>query len=114
MDEKKENKVVAMNGEGKVVMVEVADPWHEEPNRLLTLDLNDADDWGDVEVGKNEDGEVFAEVGIDEDSRWAIAAAWECVPPTEELHQGKYPMARKITLAELHDLVMERFDAFSN
>ena len=114
MDEKKEDAVMQLDGESKVVMVEIADPWHEQPNRLLTLDLNDADDWGDVEVGKNEDGEVFAEVGIDEDSRWAIAAAWECVPPTEELHQGKYPMARKITLAELHDLVMERFDAFSN
>ena len=99
---------------GKVVMVEIADPWREEPNRLLTLDLDDSDDWGDVEVGKNEDGEVFAEVGIDEDSRWAIVAAWECVPPTEELHQGKYPMARKITLGELHDLVMDRFEEFSN
>ena len=99
---------------GKVVMVEISDPWHEEPNRLLTLDLDDSDDWGDVEVGKNEDGEVFAEVGMDEDSRWAIVAAWECVPPTEELHQGKYPMARKITLGELHDLVMDRFEEFSN
>lgn len=99
---------------GKVVIVEIADPWHEEQNRLLTLDLDDSDDWGDVEVGKNGDGEVFAEVGIDEDSRWAIVAAWECVPPTEELHQGKYPMARKITLGELHDLVMDRFEEFSN
>ena len=26
MDEKKENEVVAMDGEGKVVMVEIADP----------------------------------------------------------------------------------------
>ena len=103
-----------MNCEGRVVMVEIADPCHEEPNRLLTLDLDNADDWGDVEVGKNEDGEVFAEVGIDEDSRWAIVAAWESVPPTDELHQGKYPMARKITLGELHDLVMDRFEEFSN
>ena len=99
-------------GKALVVTLLISDPWKDECARLVSLNLDDEDDWGDVEVGKHRNGRCWAHVSIDEGHRWRVERAFEEVSLGTEMHQGKYPMAKELTLRELHDRVMERMDRF--
>ena len=95
----------------KVVTLEIEDPDGKERDRLVSLDLDDEDDWGDLETGVDEDGKAWAEVGGEEGYRWPVARAFEVIPLSEK-HEGKFPMAKAITLRELDRLVRERFEKY--
>ena len=41
-----------------VVTQEIEDPNGKERNRLVSLDLDDEDDWGEIETGFDEDDKV--------------------------------------------------------
>ena len=103
-------------GDRTVVMLEVVPKhkWEREKRKLVSLDLDDADDWGDLEVSLPDAKKCWAEVGIDEDSRWRVVRAFKVVSLGEGRFQGKFPMAEAITLRELRDLALARFDEFCN
>ena len=94
-----------------VVTLEIEDPDGKERDRLVSLDLDDEDDWGDLETGVDDDGKAWAEVGGEEGYRWPVARAFEVIPLSEK-HEGKFPMAKAITLRELDKLVRERFEKY--
>ena len=95
----------------KVVTLEIEDPDGKERNRLVSLDLDDEDDWGDLETGFDEDDRVWAMVGSGERCCWNVARAFVVVPLSEK-HYGKFPMARALTLRELRDLALARLEEF--
>ena len=97
----------------KVVTLEIEDPDGKERDRLVSLDLDDEDDWGDLETGVDDDGKAWAEVGGEEGYRWPVARAFEVIPLSEK-HEGKFPMARALTLRELDRLVREKFEKFED
>ena len=94
-----------------VVTLVIEDPDGKERDRLVTLDLDYEDDWGDLETGIDEDGKAWAEVGSGERCCWHVARAFVATPQGEK-HDGKFPMARALTLRELDGLVRERFDKY--
>lgn len=102
------NRKNAKAADHKVVMLEIEDPERKERDRLVSLDLGDADDWGDLETGVDDDGKAWAEVGGEEGRRWPVARAFEVIPLSER-HEGRFPMAKALTLRELDALVKERF-----
>ena len=97
-----------------VVMLEVVPKhkWEKEKRKLVSLDLDDEDDWGDLEVSLPDAKKCWAEVGIDEDSRWRVVRAFKVVSLGDGLFQGKFPMAEAITLRELRDLALARLEEF--
>ena len=113
---KKENgkKVTAKKVDRTVVMLEIVPKrkWEKEKRKIVSLDLDDVDDWGDLEVSLPDAKKCWAEVGIDEDSRWRVVRAFKVVSLGEGRFQGKFPMAEAITLRELRDLALARFDEF--
>ena len=94
-----------------VVTPEIEDPDGKERDRLVSLDLDDEDDWGDLETGVDEDGKAWAMVGSGERCCWRVARAFVVIPLSEK-HDGKFPMARALTLRELDALVRERFEKY--
>ena len=86
--------------------------WEKGKRKLLSLDLDDVDDWGDLEVSLPDAKKCWAEVGIDEDSRWRVVRAFKVVSLGDGLFQGKFPMAEAITLRELRDLALARLEEF--
>ena len=102
-----------VNGEldHMVVTLEIEDPDGKERDRLVSLDLDDEDDWGDLETGVDEDGKAWAMVGSGERCCWRVARAFVVIPLSEK-HDGKFPMARALTLRELDALVRERFEKY--
>ena len=94
-----------------VVTLEIEDPDGKERNRLISLDLDVEDDWGQLETGFDEDDKVWAMVGKGEKCCWRVAAAFMVIPLSEK-HDGKFPMARALTLGELDRLVRERYERF--
>ena len=103
-------------GDRTVVMLEVVPKhkWEKEKRKIVSLDLDDVDDWGDLEVSLPDAKKCWAEVGIDEDSRWRVVRAFKVVSLGEGSFQGKFPMAEVISLGELRDLALARFEKFSN
>ena len=94
-----------------VVTLEIEDPDGKERNRLVSLDLDDEDDWGELETGFDEDDRAWAMVGGGERCCWPVARAFAVIPLSEK-HEGKFPMARALTLRELDALVRERYEKF--
>ena len=94
-----------------VVTLEIEDPDGKERNRLVSLDLDDEDDWGELETGFDEDDRVWAMVGSGERCCWNVARAFVVVPLSEK-HYGKFPMALALTLRELRDLALARLEKF--
>ena len=94
-----------------VVTLEIEDPNGKERNRLVSLDLDDEDDWGEIETGFDEDDKVWAMVGSGERCCWRVTRAFAVIPKNEK-HDGKFPMARALTLRELDRLVRERYEKF--
>ena len=94
-----------------VVTLEIEDPDGKERDRLVSLDLDDEDDWGELETGVDEDGKAWAMVGSGERCCWRVARAFAVIPLSEK-HEGKFPMARGLTLRELDALVRERYEKF--
>ena len=94
-----------------VVTLEIEDPDGKERNRLITLDLDVEDDWSELETGFDEDDKVWAMVGKGERCCWRVTAAFVVIPLNEK-HDGKFPMARALTLRELDRLVRERYEKF--
>ena len=82
-----------------VVTLEIEDPNGKERNRLVSLDLDDEDD------------KVWAMVGSGERCCWRVTRAFAVIPLNEK-HDGKFPMARALTLRELDRLVRERYEKF--
>ena len=116
---KKENRkkgAAKMAGGHAVVMLEVVPKrkWEKEKRKIVSLDLDDVDDWGDLEVSLPDAKRCWAEVGIDEDRRWRVVRAFRIVSLGEGRFQGKFPMAEAITLRELRDLALARFEEFCN
>ena len=86
--------------------------WEKGKREDVALDLDDVDDWGDLEVSLPDAKKCWAEVGIDEDSRWRVVRAFKVVSLGDGLFQGKFPMAEAITLRELRDLALARLEEF--
>ena len=75
--------------------------------RMVAVDLEDEDAWGDVNVfwiGT----EMAWGLGNDVDGYWKIARAFEMVEPHVELHESKFPVAYELTMAELRELMEAR------
>ena len=104
--EKKDRKL-----DHTVVTLEIEDPEGKERNRLVSLDLDVEDDWGELETGFDEDDRAWAMVGSGESCCWRVTAAFVVIPLNEK-HEGKFPMARALTLRELDRLVRERYERF--
>ena len=96
-----------------VVMLEVVPKhkWEKGKRKLVSLDLDDVDDWGELETGFDDDDRVWAMVGSGERCCWNVARAFVVVPLSEK-HYGKFPMARALTLRELRDLALARLEEF--
>ena len=94
-----------------VVTLEIEDPEGKERNRLVSLDLDVEDDWGELETGFDEDDKVWAMVGSGKRCCWHVTRAFVMIPANEK-HDGKFPMARALTLRELDRLVRERYEKF--
>ena len=111
---KKEN--VEMEPDHTVVLLEVVPKhkWEKEKRKLVSVDLDDVDYWGDLEVSLPDEKKCWAEVGINESSRWRVVRAFKIVSEEEGLFQGKFPMAEAISLRELRDLALARLEEFSN
>ena len=97
---------------GKLVL-EIADP-DNDARRVIEIDLDDEDQWADIEVGKNPWDETWAEVGGEEEGRWRVVRAFRRVPAQAGLHADRFEMADEIPMAELYEAVMERFEKFSS
>ena len=95
------------------LMLEIADP-DTDARRIIKVDLDDEDEWGDIEVGKNPWNETWAEVGGEVEGRWRVVRAFRRVPAQAGLHTDRFEMADEISMSELYDAVMARFDKFSN
>ena len=75
--------------------------------RMVTVDLEDEDAWGDINVfwaGT----EMAWGLGNDVDGYWKIERAFEMVEPHVELHESKFPVAYELTIAELQELMEAR------
>ena len=97
---------------GKLVL-EIADP-DNDARRIIEIDLDDEDQWFDIEVGKNPWGNIWAEVGGEEEGRWRVVRAFRRVPAQAGLHADRFEMADEIPMSELHEAVMQRFDDYAN
>ena len=75
--------------------------------RMVTVDLEDEDDWGDVNTFWT-GTEIAWGLGNDVDGYWKIARAFEMVEPHVELHESKFPVAYELTMAELRELMEVR------
>lgn len=75
--------------------------------RMVTVDLEDEDAWGDVNVFWT-GTEMAWGLGNDVDGYWKISRAFEMVEPHVELHESKFPVAYELTMAELRELMEAR------
>ena len=98
-------------GSHTVVMLEVQEPCTSK-RRLVSMDIDDVEDWGDIKMTKNGDGEVSGEVVTYGDDAWEILNAYRVVPLGDGKHNGKFPMAEAIELEELYGMLLERFEEF--
>ena len=85
--------------EGKLVS-------HENARRIVPIALDTEEERGeiqwfyDAETGRNVWG-----LGNEEDGWWKIMECFECMDPTVELHEGKYPVGYYLTDEEFDEIV---------
>lgn len=94
-----------------LVTLELQEPYSQE-RRLISMDIDDEDDWGDIKMTESGDGEASGEVVDETGSGWKILNAYRVVPIDEGKHNGKFPMAVAVTLGELHGMLLERLERF--
>ena len=75
--------------------------------RMVTVDLEDEDAWGDVNVFWT-GTEMALGLGNDVDGYCKIVRAFEMVEPHAELYGSKFPVAYELTMAELRELMEAR------
>ena len=75
--------------------------------RMVSVDLEDEDAWGDVNVFWT-GTEMAWGLGNDVEGYWKIARAFEMVEPLVELHEAKFPVAYELTMVELRELIEAR------
>lgn len=80
---------------------------HLGARRMVTVDLEDEDDWGDVNwfwTGT----EMAWGLGNYVDGYWKIERAFEMVEPRVDLHESKFPVAYELTMDQLRELMEAR------
>ena len=80
---------------------------HSCARRMVTVDLEDEDDWGDVNwfwTGT----EMAWGLGNYVDGYWKIERAFEMMEPSAELHESKFPVAYELTMDQLRELMEAR------
>jgi hypothetical protein len=75
--------------------------------RLVSVDLSIEEERGDIQLFTSEDGKVHWGLGNEETGWWVIKEAYEFFEPTEELHEGKYPVSYRLTEEEFSEIVKE-------
>lgn len=66
------------------------------------------DDIGDVKLCYSpSEGKNFWGLGNEKDGWWRIIDAYECIEPTDELHENKFPVAFHLSEEEFSDIVKE-------
>jgi len=83
---------------------------HLTSRRIVTVDLSDENDWGDV--NSFWDGrDMSLGLGDDEHGYWKIIRAFEIIEPTMDLHEEKFPVSYELSLEKLSELIGERVAA---
>ena len=75
--------------------------------RMVTVDLEDEDDWGDVNAFWT-GTEMALGLGNDVDGYWKIERAFEMMEPHIELHESKFPVAYELTMDQLREVMEAR------
>lgn len=66
------------------------------------------DDIGDIQQCYSpSEGKNFWGLGNEKDGWWRIIDAYECIEPTDELHENKFPVAFHLSDEEFSDIVKE-------
>jgi len=104
-----------MKNDCSVVSLVIADPNEEERDRIVSLDLNEVDDWGDLKCGEDSEGNHYAAVlGENDSSLWPVKRAFQVVSVGDRRHHGKFPMAEELTMKELHEMSLARLERFTD
>ena len=80
---------------------------HLAARRMVVVDLEDEDDWGDVNVFWTGTETAWG-LGDDVDGYWKIVRAFEMMEPHDELHESRFPVAYELTIAQLRELMEAR------
>ena len=80
---------------------------HLAARRIVTVDLEDEDDWGEVNTFWT-GTEMALGLGNDVDGYWKIERAFEMMEPSAELHESKFPVAYELTMDQLRELMKAR------
>ena len=84
---------------------------HRDSRRIVTIDLEDEDDWGDVNwfwTGT----EMAWGLGDDVNGYWKIERVFEMVEPRVELHEDKFPISYELTLEQFRVLMEKRVESW--
>lgn len=76
--------------------------------RMVAIDTDDEEDLGDIQwfYSPVEDKNVWG-LGNEEAGWWKIIEAYECIEPTMELHENKFPVAYSLSESEFSEIIKE-------
>jgi len=76
--------------------------------RMVALNTEDEEDLGEIQrfYSQAEDRNAWG-LGNERDGWWRILEAYECVEPTEELHENKFPVAYALSEEQFSKIVRE-------
>ena len=80
---------------------------HGTARRVVTVDLSDESQWGDIGWFMTPDGVDHLGLGNEEDGWWLIVEAFEFIEPEVDLHEGKYPVGYFLTDNDLSEVLEE-------
>lgn len=81
---------------------------HLTTKRMVALNTDYKDDVGDIQQRYSpSEGKNFWGLGNEKDGWWRILEAYECIEPTEELHENKFPVAYVLSEEQFSSIVKE-------
>lgn len=82
------------------------DGTHQSSRRMVAVETDDEEDLGEIQFVPD-DGNGSWALGNEMDGWWRIVEAYECVEPTEELHENRFPVAYALSDDEFSKIVKE-------
>lgn len=77
---------------------------HATSRRMVSIALDNKKEVSDVRKFACNDGQIRWGIG-NEEGWWLIDEAFECMEPTQELHEGKHPVSFALTPEQFNEIM---------